>query len=152
MSFARRHVLLVFAATLVSVMCITASTAGAAPTRSASAANLCSVAKGVGHSLVKTPSTTSFTTELATTKKNAAKILAAKGALVSAAPGSIKKNIKTVIAWFGLVQTDLNKVHWNIAALESKPALVQRLIAAGNKAEPSFNRLKVYFHKTCHLD
>lgn len=144
--------LVVLVSCSILVLAVT-SGAGASPQRASTAASLCTVAKGVAVSLEKAPSTGSLTTAQgqALFKNNLGKILAARGALIGAAPASLKANMRQAIGVFALFKTDLSKVHYNFGALVSKPALTKGLSTAITKAEPAFHHLKAYFTNTCHF-
>jgi hypothetical protein len=149
MAFGSRLALLVSCSTLI--LAVTGG-AVASPKRASTDENLCTVGKGVALSLEKAPSTGSLTTSQgqAEFKHNLGKILAARAALISASPASLKANMRQAIGVFALFKTDLSKVNYNFAALETKPALVRSLSKAITKAEPAFRHLKAYFTKTCH--
>jgi hypothetical protein len=144
--------LTILATCSILVLASVAASAAASPRRVSSAASLCSVAKGVAVSLEEPPSTGSLTTAQgqALFKHNLGKILAARSALISAAPASLKANMRQAIGVFALFKTDLGKVNYNFAALETKPALVHGLSRAITKAGPAFRHLKAYFKNTCH--
>ena len=151
MSCVRRHVLLVSCSFIVCASAVTAG-AAASPQRVATAESLCTVAKGVALSLEKAPTTGSLTTVQgqALFKHNLGKILAAKAALIGASPSSLKPDMRRAIALFALFKTDLTKVNYNFAALETKPTMVHGLESAITKSGPAFHRLKTSFSKTCH--
>jgi hypothetical protein len=83
-------------------------------------------------------------------KTNLGKILAAKTALIGAAPGSLKPDMRKAIALFALFKTDLGKVHYNFAALATRPTLLHGLEKTISTSGPAFHQLKLYFTKTCH--
>ena len=149
MKLVRRQVLLTFVAGLVVLASATA--AGAAPARTAASANLCTVAKGVGRSFTKLPSSQSLTAAKAQAafRTNVAKLAAAKGALVGAAPSSLKPDVRTAIAFLVLLKADLTKVGWSYAALATKPAMVAALQKSELRSRPAIARLSRYWHKTC---
>jgi len=152
MRLVRHTALLVALGALVVPACAAAAGAGGAPASAGSSASLCSVAKSVAESFTTVPSlqTLSSPQAQATLKANLGKLVAAKGALVSAAPKKLKSDIRQVIGFYSLAKTDMTKAHWSIAALEAKPKLVSALEAKDTKAKPSFLRLKRYFNTTCH--
>jgi hypothetical protein len=147
----RRLVLVVSACCVVLAWAVTAGLA-ASPQRVSRAASLCTVAKGVAQSLEKAPATASLSTAQgqALFKHNIGRILAAKGALIGAAPSSLKTDMRQAIGVFALFKTDLTAVHFNFAALLKRPAMLHHLETAITKSEPAFNKLHTYFTKTCH--
>jgi hypothetical protein len=151
MKSARRRVLLVSLSVFLLLACSTAATAAASPARAAKSASFCGVAKGFAKSLRKPPATQSLATApaQASFKTNLTKVVAAKGKLVSAAPGSLKNDVTKVIAFYALLKSDLVKAKWTFALLAAKPALLIKLETAATKTAPSFNRLQLYFRKTC---
>jgi hypothetical protein len=145
--------LAVLATCSILVLASVAAGAAASPQRVSAAASLCSVAKGVRGTLEKAPSTGSLTTAQgqALFKHNLGELLAARSALISAAPASLKANMRQAIGVFALFKTDLTKVKYNFGALVSKPTMVHSLSKAITKAEPAFRHLKAYFTNTCHF-
>jgi hypothetical protein len=103
-------------------------------------------------SLEKAPATASLSTAQgrALFKHNVGKILAAKAALIGAAPSSLKTDMRQAIGVLALFKTDLTAVHFNFAGLLKKPAMLHHLEAAVNSSKPAFNKLRTYFTKTCH--
>jgi hypothetical protein len=145
--------LTVLAVCSIVVLASVTGAAAASPQGVSSAASLCSVAKGVAGSLEKAPSTGSLSTAQgqALFKHNLGELLAARSALISASPSSLKANMRQALGVFALFKTDLSKVNYNFAALESKPAVVRHLSTTITKAEPAFRHLRRYFTKTCHF-
>jgi hypothetical protein len=151
MRLARRHRLLVLVSGLVLLAGVTAAAAGASPTRTAKAANLCTVAKSVASSFVRPPSVKTLSTPQAQAevKANLSTLVGSKGRLVSAAPKTLKASMRTAISAFALLKTDLAKANGSFAGLATNPAVLTALEAKFAKSAPSFRRLKKYFTKTC---
>lgn len=149
MKVAHRGALAVLASAVL-LLSIGASGAGATPARSQ---DLCSVAKAVASSLVKPPSAATLTAAQAQAnlKSTLDRLASVRGALVAATPGSLKADMKRVVAVYMLLRADLAKVHYSFVGLAARPTLLTSLNAASNRAKPSFAHLETYFHGTCHL-
>jgi hypothetical protein len=150
MRIARRSV---FTAAFAALLLVCSTAATAAPARNASVVSLCTTAKSIAKTLAHPPSasTLSTTQGQALFKHNLGAILGAKSRLIAASPSRLKASMRQALGVFALFRTDLQKVNYNFAALFQKPALLQTLAAAAQKAKPAFTRLQTYFTKTCHF-
>jgi hypothetical protein len=147
MRFARRQALVV--AALAAVACVAPATAGAAPAHTARAADFCSAGKTFLQSLQTAPTTASIGGQGTTLRTNLTKLQAAKGTLIAAAPNRLKPSVRTVIAAYGTMRADFQKVNWKLSALLTSPATLAQLESTIAKAKPSFARVKAYIHANC---
>ena len=138
---------------LATIACFAAAAAGAAPTARSSVvatSSLCSVARGVAADIVHS---TSIKTTGAVTptelKLTYGKIAAAEPALLGAASGAIKVDLRQAFAFINLVIADFKKVNWNTVALVQRYGTT--LVPRAQKIQRPVKVLDTYFTKTCKM-
>ena len=131
----------------VALACAGAATAS--PRSTASTRSLCSTAKSVAHDIINAASlSANAAASPARLKAIYTTIVNAEPALVGSASGSIKSDLRKVLAFVNVVDADLKKANWHASALAPQ---LPTLLPQAQKVAPQFQRLKVYFNTTCHL-
>src|SRR5438045_350043 len=92
------------------------ASASPSPTSRSAAASLCSVSKAVATDLAHSTSISPTSTP-AGLKRVYGKLESAKPALIGAASGSLKTDMRKVFGFVDLANTDLEKVNWQISQL-----------------------------------
>lgn len=127
-----------------------ASGASAAPSSTATAVDLCSVAKGVASSITHADSGlapaagTSLAAASKALKATFTRVRAAESIVLGSSPGSLKPHFVKVFAFYNLVYEKLSKAKWNVLALAKS---AQTLQAAEKKVQPDMRAITAYFHK-----
>jgi hypothetical protein len=127
-----------------------ASGASAAPRSTATAANLCSVGKGIAASIAKSGSTiapsaaTSITALEKQLKGTFTRIKAAEKVVLANAPGSLKPHFVKVFAFDNMVYSKLSKANWNFIALAKSASSLQ---AGAARIRPDILAIEAYFNK-----
>jgi len=129
--------------------CLTAS---AAPTQhgSTQGGSFCGTAKGVAKYLKSTlsPTSSGAAVSSADLKLTYTTIANEEGALLGAAPKSLKTNLRRAFSFINLVKSDYEKVDWQTAKMAPYyPALV----AKGAATAKPIAAVKAYLHNSCHL-
>lgn len=139
------------AAALAAVVAVLALAAAAvappAQATSASTASLCSVAKGVAKDIVRSASiTANRTLTPAQVKTIYLTIQKSEPALLGAASGPMKANLRKVFAFVNVVIADFKQANWEPAGMvKFIPSLLPRVKAV---ASP-LNAVGKYFRTTC---
>lgn len=124
-----------------------AANAGQSPASQNVSASLCSVSRAVATQLARATSLNQTATP-AGLKKAYEALESAKPALIGAASGTIKTDLRRVFSFLDLVTSDLEKANWKVANLAPYfPAL----IAKEKAVAPSFKRLTTYYRTKCHF-
>lgn len=127
-----------------------ASGAGAAPSSTATAGDLCSVAKGVASSITHSGATITPTagTSIASLEKELkatyTHIKAAESLVLAQSPSSLKPHFVKVFAFDNMVYAELSKANWNILAFAKN---AKSLEAGAAKVRPDLLAIEAYFNK-----
>lgn len=127
-----------------------ASGASAASRSTATADDLCSLARGVSSSLLHsgatvTPSAGASITSLeAELKATYTHIKSAEGLILANSPGSLKPHFVKVFAFDNMIYAELSKANWNILAFAKN---AKSLEAGATKIKPDLLAIKAYFDK-----
>ena len=132
---------------------VTASAAGAAPasrSRGAAPASLCGVSRNVAKSIVRSTSSLapSSANSPSALKARYTAVTRAEPALLAAARGSTKTDLKKALVFVNLLTAKLQKVGWNLVGLAPSATVLE---ASAQRAGPSIQRLEKYYSKTCKL-
>ena len=145
----RPSTMLSAAAIFLSALALGAAGATAAPSPASqtASASLCSVSRSVAATIVRSTSINHASTP-AYLKTFYGKLESAKPALIAAAHGTTKSDLRKVFGFIDLADADLKKADWQIARVVPYfPALV----AKGKAVDPSLKRLTTYYRTTCHF-
>jgi hypothetical protein len=124
-----------------------AASAGETPASQDVSASLCSVSRAIATQLAHATSLNQTATP-AGLKKAYEALESAKPALIGAARGTIKTDLRRVFGFLDLVTSDLKKANWQVANLTPYfPALLVKEKAVA----PSFKRLTTYYRTKCHF-
>jgi hypothetical protein len=122
----------------------------AGATRSnATAASLCTAAKGVARQIVQSADiTANEALTPAQLKVVYTTIVKAEPKLLAASSGPIKAHLRAALTFVNLLDADFKQANWRFAALAPK---LPTLEPAAKKAEPQLIALRTYFDSTSHL-
>jgi hypothetical protein len=141
------------AALAVAASMTLAATAGAAPARSAAAADsFCSVSKHVGVEIAHLGASVrsaSASRQAAGMKQELVDIRRAAPSLESHAPKRVKPALTAALGFVNLVYSSLSSVHWNIVALLQNPAKAGRIEVAAQGLDARIAPLKSYYDNVC---
>ncbi|HEY8030782.1 MAG TPA: hypothetical protein VIE38_14915 [Gaiellaceae bacterium] len=127
-----------------------ASSAGAAPRSTATASDLCSIAKGVASSITHSGATVAPTggTSIAslenTLKATYTHIKSAESLVLAKSPSSLKPHFVKVFAFDNMVYAELSKANWNILAFAKN---AKSLESGAAKIKPDLLAIQAYFAK-----
>lgn len=127
-----------------------ASGAGAAPSSTVTAGDLCSVAKGVSSSITHSGATVAPTagTSIASLEKELKStythIKAAESVVLANSPSSLKPHFMKVFAFDNMIYAELSKANWNILAFAKN---AKSLEAGAARIRPDLLAIEAYFNK-----
>ena len=134
---------------LAAILAASVSAGAAAAKPAAAAGGLCNVARGVAHDIVESTSVADGSVTAAKLKSTYLTIAHAEPALLAAASGRNKVDLRRVFSFVNVVIADFEKVAWRPGGITRYiPALLPR----ARKAELPIHRLGLYFRGTCKLD
>lgn len=126
-----------------------ASSASAAPRSTATAADLCGIAKSVRSSITKSTSLTptagtSITSLEAELKASFTHIKAAEKIVLAESPGSLKPHFVRVFAFDNMIYAKLSAANWNFLVFAKN---AKSLEAGAAKIRPDIAAIQAYFNK-----
>jgi hypothetical protein len=123
---------------------------GAAAAPAASSAGLCTVARGVAQDIVNSTSIAKGAGLTPAQLKTAyGEIQAAEPALLAAASGAQKTELRQVFSFVNALIPDFEKANWRVAGLAP---YMHDLVPRAQRAARPVHALQAYFSKTCKLN